>query len=42
MNRALPGGRERLIDQGRRAQWAQIEIMFGHEKPQILKPAHSM
>ncbi len=41
INRALPGGRQRLIEQGRRAQWAQVDIMFGQDKPQILNPSHS-
>jgi hypothetical protein len=41
LHRAMPGGRERLIAQGRRAQWAQVDIMFGHEKPQILNSSHS-
>jgi ER-bound oxygenase mpaB/B'/Rubber oxygenase, catalytic domain len=41
IHRVLPGGRQRLIEQGRRAQWAQVDIMFGQDKPQILNPTHS-
>lgn len=40
-HRAWPGGRARLIDEGRRAQRAQIDIMFGQDMPQISGPAHS-
>jgi len=36
LNRALPGGRERLIAQGRRAQLAQLAIMFGTDDPAIV------
>ncbi len=41
IHRALPGGRQRLIEQGRRAQWAQVDIMFGNDKPQILNPSQA-
>jgi ER-bound oxygenase mpaB/B'/Rubber oxygenase, catalytic domain len=36
LHRALPGGRARLIAQGRRAQWQQLQIMFGPDQPEIL------
>lgn len=36
INRALPGGRERLIQQGRRRQWHQLLIFFGADQPEIL------
>lgn len=39
VNRALPGGRERLVAQGRRAQWKQLAIMFGKQTPEILAMA---
>lgn len=36
LNRALPGGKVRLVAMGRRAQWAQLAVMFGPTKPEIL------
>jgi len=38
-NRVLPGGRERMVAQGRRAQWRQLKIMFGADQPEILAMA---
>jgi ER-bound oxygenase mpaB/B'/Rubber oxygenase, catalytic domain len=36
VNRLLPGGEARLVAMGRRAQWAQLAVMFGPDQPEIL------